>query len=433
MAIIPRDKSLDSTLALLREGYHFLPNRQHRYQSDIIELRLLGQKVVALSGEEGARVFYDNTRFQREGALPRRIQTTLMGQHGVQTLDDEKHRHRKAMFTAMMTPGSLHHYTKLLTQNWHMYLRRWEMLDQVVLFPEVEQVLCRTACQWAGVPFEEKDIRPLARDLSAMIDAFGGVGLRHWRGKRARNRAERWVGKMIEEVRAGKLVVAEDKPLYAVAEHQETDGTRLPTKIAAVELLNLIRPIVAIARFVVFEALALHQHPECRGKLQTGEGEYPELFAQEVRRLYPFTPLLGAKVRRDFEWQGYRFRQGMLVLLNVHGINHDERLWHLPGEFCPERFRSWSGSPFSFIPQGGGDHNTGHRCAGEWLTIETLKVTAVLLASAMRYEVPTQDLTVSLRRMPTLPASSFVIRSVQATGHAGLETMSLGKCPFHHA
>ena len=41
MVHIPHDRALDSTLALLREGYTFLPNRRHRYQSDIFGLRLM--------------------------------------------------------------------------------------------------------------------------------------------------------------------------------------------------------------------------------------------------------------------------------------------------------------------------------------------------------------------------------------------------------
>ena len=32
--------------------------------------------------------------------------------------------------------------------------------------------------------------------------------------------------------------------------------------MAAVELLNVLRPTVAVDRFIVFAALALHRHPE---------------------------------------------------------------------------------------------------------------------------------------------------------------------------
>jgi fatty-acid peroxygenase len=432
MAATPNDPALDSTLALLREGYNFLPNRRHRFQSDIFRLRLMGEPAVCLSGAAGAALFYDETRFQRTGAVPRRIQTTLMGEHGIQTLDGAAHCHRKALFMSVMTPGSLHQFTTQLAENWRAYLRRWEQLEEVVLFTEVEEILCRAACSWAGVPFEEKDIQPLARDLSALIEAFGGVGPRHGRGKEARHRAEKWVVKLIDNVRAGRQYARDDSPLAAVAWFRDLDDRPLPTKMAAVELLNLLRPIVAIGRYVVFEALALHEHPQWRVRLQSGDATATEWFVQEVRRFYPFTPLLGARVRTSFEWGGCRFRKGQLVLLDVHGIDHDERQWATPDTFRPERFRDWNGSPFNFIPQGGGYHATDHRCAGEWLTIEAMKTAAFLLSAAMTYEVPEQDLRIDLTRMPTAPKSGFIIRRVRATGavQPAPGVVAAG-CPFH--
>ena len=415
MATIPHDKALDSTLAFLREGYDFLPSRRKRYQSDIFRMRLMGEPAICLSGAEGAALFYDDTRFQRTGAIPRRIQTTLMGEHGIQTLDDEKHRHRKALFMSVMTPDSLHHFAAQVAETWRAYLRRWEQQASIVLYPEAEEVLCRAACCWAGLPFEEQDIAPLARDLSAMIDAFGGVGPRHAKGKLARHRAEKWVSKIIDNVRADKQYAREDSPLFAVAWFRDLDDYLLSTKMAAVELLNLVRPIIAIARFVVFAAVALEENPEWRLRLQSGDQQALDWFTQEVRRLYPFTPLLGARVRQSFEWKGCQFKKGQLTLLDVHGIDHDERQWERPNEFRPERFRTWNGSPFNFIPQGGGDYTHNHRCAGEWLTIEALKTCVQLLASSMTYLVPEQDLRIDLTRMPTLPASGFVIQQVRDT------------------
>ena len=81
----------------------------------------------------------------------------------------------------------------------------------------------------------------------------------------------------------------------------------------------------------------------------------------------------------------------------------------------PERFRRWDGGAFDFIPQGGGDHDRGHRCAGEWITIEIMKRAAGLLTRAMRYEVPPQDLRIRRSKMPPAPNSRFVIRGVERT------------------
>ena len=50
------------------------------------------------------------------------------------------------------------------------------------------------------------------------------------------------------------------------------------------------------------------------------------------------------------------------------------------------------GCPFNFVPQGGGDHLVNHRCPGEWITIEFMKVAAEFLARRVAYVVPEQDL-----------------------------------------
>lgn len=71
---IPREKGLDQTLALLREGYEFISNRCELFQSDIFETRLMGEKVICMSGEEAARIFYNPRLFQRKGAAPKRVQ-----------------------------------------------------------------------------------------------------------------------------------------------------------------------------------------------------------------------------------------------------------------------------------------------------------------------------------------------------------------------
>ena len=134
---------------------------------------------------------------------------------------------------------------------------------------------------------------------------------------------------------------------------------------------------------------------------------------QEVRRFYPFFPFAAARVRQEFDWQGYRFPQGRRVLLDLYGTNHDPRLWDSPEVFCPERFRQWNESPFNFIPQGGGDYWSNHRCPGEWLTIELMKVTLNFLTQSLEYDVPKQNLEISLSRMPTIPKSGFVISQIQ--------------------
>lgn len=77
-------------------------------------------------------------------------------------------------------------------------------------------------------------------------------------------------------------------------------------------------------------------------------------------------------------------------------------------------------SPSDFIPQGGGDFNHGHRCAGEGMTIQALKTSVRLLVSAGEFDMPEQNLRVDLARMQAIPESRFIIRNMRRLqpGHA---------------
>ena len=83
----------------------------------------------------------------------------------------------------------------------------------------------------------------------------------------------------------------------------------------------------------------------------------------------------------------------------------------------PERFKEREGSLFDFIPQGGGYPAVTHRCPGEGITIEILKVSLDFLTNKIEFEVPQQDLSYSLSKMPTLPESGFVMSKIKRKGY----------------
>ncbi len=410
---IPHDKSLDNSLTLMQEGYMFVKNRTERYQSDLFQARLLGKTFICMTGAEAAKLFYDTERFQRQNALPKRLQKTLFGVNAIQTMDGDAHLHRKLLFLSLMTPPHQKRLAELITEEWKAAVTRWEKAEQVVLLEEAKEILCRVACYWAGVPLKETEVKERADDFIDMVDAFGAVGPRHWKGRRARPRAEEWIERMIEDVRAGLLKISDGTALHEMAFHTQEDGDQLDSRMAAIELINVLRPIVAISYFLVFSALALHKHPKYKEWLRSGSSREREIFVQEVRRYYPFGPFLGAIVKKDFEWNHCEFKKGTSVLLDVYGTNHDPRLWDNPDEFRPERFEKWEENPFALIPQGGGHAEKGHRCPGEGITIEVMKASLDFLVNHIDYNVPDQSLHYSLARMPSLPESGFVMSGIR--------------------
>ncbi|WP_319018900.1 cytochrome P450 [Microbispora sitophila] len=290
----------------------------------------------------------------------------------------------------------------------------WPDRGHVVLFDEAARVITRGACRWAGIPLTEEEIGPLAADLVALVDGFGSPGARHWRARAARRRREAWLAGLVEDVRRGALRVPDTSALAVAARHREPDGESLAPRIAAVELLNLVRPTVAVSWFVTFAAHALHCWPVNRVRLaEDTDGTYAEAFAHEVRRFYPFAPFVAGKAVKDLTWKGEQILADWLVLLDVWGQNHDPALWPNPCAFDPRRFMGREIGPYDLIPQGGGDPAAGHRCPGEPVTVGLLEALAPRLAG-LDYTVPEQDLTISPYRIPARVASGFVLRPAGA-------------------
>lgn len=413
MPAISRDRSIDSTLALLAEGYTFISTRCERLRTDIFETRLMLRRAICAMGEDAAEMFYHPGRFSRQHAIPPTALMLPQEAGSVQLLEDDAHRRRKQLLLTLLAPEHMRQLIATFERHWQARAPKWEAVGDVMLHTEIEHLLCGAVCHWAGVPLTEAAVTQRAGEFSAAIDGAGAIGPRNWKGMLRRSRTEDWVRNLIEGVRTQHIDVAEGSPVHAIAFCCDADGRLIGSKAAAAELINLMRPTVAVARYITFAALAMHRYPQVRLKLRSGNGEYVEWFVQEVRRFYPFFPAAGGIAREDFAWRGIRFEKGTWMLFDLYGTSHDARIWRDPQAFRPERFRDWNRSPYSFIPQGGGDMEFGHRCIGEAMTVQLMKTAVELLAGTVDYDVPQQDLHIDLSRMPAIPESRFIISNVR--------------------
>ena len=334
MHTLPQKWGIAGSALLLREWYPFLHRRLELAGSDVLQRRVLGVPVICLRGPDGARLFHDVERF--------------VGPHA---FDDEQHQRREAAFTGLLTKARMEALMSTLWAEWESALERWRHQRRIVLFAELQQILSRAACVWAGISLEHV---PLAR-----------------------KRAERWIGEAIQRIRAGTHAVHE----------------------ADVELIDVIGRIVAMANYIAFIALALREQLSAGARLESGDPDAAERFVREVRRYYPFEPFELARVRTTFIWRGHRFLEGRLALLDAYATRHDPRLWDDAQRFDPERFRN-------YCPP-------GQQSPSEWVEIEAMKLSLRFLIGQMQYAMPAQDLRVDLSRTPVLPKSRVVLSYVR--------------------
>src|SRR5690606_38124506 len=169
-----------------------------------------------------------------------------------------------------------------------------------------------------------------------------------WVALLRRRRTERYVAKLVTQVRNGSVAVPENSPLNMIASYLGPDSLPLPEDQAAVEAINIMRPVVAVGRYIVFAAMALDAHPRWHEVVSSGDDSMLEPFVVEVRRLYPFFPFVGARSRQSFDWNGYQFRKGVWILLDLYGTNHDVRSFPNPKQFDPERAPTWKNLGYDF-------------------------------------------------------------------------------------
>ncbi|MFM9590373.1 cytochrome P450 [Streptomyces scabiei] len=410
-----RTPLVDSSLSLLVRGYTWLPDRRRRATGPLVRARLTGRPAVALRGPEAVRFFYDERHVERASALPGPVLGTLFGHGAVHTLDGPPHRVRKDLFLSLLTgPKAVAGLVDHVTRAWDAAEASWPHRPSVVLFDEASRVLTLGVCRWAGIPLHGRDADGAApaTDLVAMVDGFASPGPRHWRARRARGRREAWLARLVSDVREGAATAPAGSALDVVARHEDADGLPLDPHTAAVELLNVIRPTVAVCWFVAYAGHALHLRPDVRERLAEADPEYAVAFAHELRRFYPFAPFVGGRAVTDLEWRGEPIPAGALVLLDLYGQNHDPGQWDLPYTFEPQRFLERPPRRDDLVPQGGGDRATGHRCPGEDATVALLRTLGPRLAR-LEYAVPPQDLRIPLTRMPARVRSGVVMESVR--------------------
>lgn len=425
----------DDSLSLLTRGYDFGERiwRRVRPGSRSAPMRLLGDEAVLVRGVEGVELFYDESRIARHGAMPAIVQETLFGHGSVHSLDGAAHRHRKATFVEVAyEDAQVERLTPWLEREWEPEREAWLDGGTRSAYDAAIGALGRAIMGWAGLPGTPAAKTRWSERLAQIVDGFGvpyspeflaAAVNRLWSDRHSR--------RLIEAVRAGSLHAAEGTALALWASHRTPDGALLPARVAGVELQNSIRPMIAAARFVAFAAKELQERPEWRARISAEAVERGKLvggllatvFAQEVRRTALFVPMLPGRALVDIEIGDVKVPAGGRVVLDILGTDTDEHSWAHPHRFAPERFTDagdYEALP-TFIPQGGADVATGHRCPGEKLVIAGLAA-AITVLSDPRLQILDSGLDVNRRRLPTKPASGGRVRARSGSGRS---------CPFH--
>ena len=156
----------------------------------------------------------------------------------------------------------------------------------------------------------------------------------------------------------------------------------------------------------------------------------------ESQRLFSAVPLILRTALADDMIDGHRIRKGTTVIIPIHYIHHDERLWDNPEAFDPHRFMPGAPRPHrsSYLPFGGGRRV----CVGQsFALMEMVAIAAAMsqrfvfdLAPEHRFEAA-QSLTLRPKHGVKVIAThraSTPIRPVDGP----LESAAEAQCPVRH-
>ena len=399
----------------LEPSYTLLTDIREKAGAPVAKAEAFTKKLYVIYGSDAAQKFYDPKNFKREGAMPDLVIKTLFGEDGVQTLDGEEHHHRKNIFMDLMAPDRMDDYHKILDEKMTAALEAEQGTFE--LFSLTRRVLFETVTEWSGINLDhlsDEEIDDLSKYQISMISGTFTSTVDHLKGVEDRKRSERWARKLIQSAREHPVPGKENVALYAFAQATDLDGELLPLDVAAVELLNIIRPTLALTVWAALMGHALFSRSDIYDQLKDNFDELQDSFIHEMRRYYPFFPAVPGISLQDVEIDGYLIPEGSWVALDLYGTNHDARTIDQPEEFKVDRYKGDTErisyeEEYEMIAQGGGEFRSMHRCAGEWITLHTLRVLSDHLVNKYEFSVPEQDFEIPMNQFPTYPNSKVLL------------------------
>jgi len=443
--------------ALLKNGNNFFGKRIAKYNSNIIRSHIFGERVIVMAGAEEAKLFYDMNRMTRCNAFAPHLVKYFFGNATATGIDPPEHTERKKLIMTGFTEPKLRQYLDIWAGLVDKYCVEWARQGRVVMKEQLPMLHTEFALAYVlglnNLP--KAELQKRTKQIMDQINSLGpyvlfelpGTKLR--RAGKGRRDLTRWLMGMVREVRqqstSGATVDTDALILNAMALARDPfTGELMNEELVAAELMNVIRPPVTGAYLSLYMLHAWAEHPEVlqnvrqevEGLLDTGSSEigmhnfhrskdfldrmqYGDMMIKEVRRFYPFTPLLSARVREPFVYRGYFFPKGWPVILAVHATHRDPLVYTDPERFDPMRFgeerqeHKNADERFVIVQQGGSEPNTNHRCAGEVMTTLMLKSLAAKMAVLYSWELPAQNLRIPMHKIPTMPKSGVILSTFQ--------------------
>jgi len=135
---------LGETLAFASNPFAFVSERRARF-GDVFRTSILGKPTVFLAGPKQAAIWLDDTKVQRQGAMPANLLALFGGNPDiVPLLDGTAHAQRKRSLLAAFSPEAIAGYLPGLQGRMEALLAKWPRARRST--PRPRRARCTTSC-----------------------------------------------------------------------------------------------------------------------------------------------------------------------------------------------------------------------------------------------------------------------------------------------
>ncbi len=302
---------------------------------------------------------------------------------GLLSIDGDFHRQQRRMVQPAFHKQRVESYRDTMVACTEAMLEEWTPGSQRDIADEMMRVTMRIVAKalfnvdiasqveaiaqafWEASEYSRRGHAPFSFRLNLPFTAYG-------RYLRARKFLDDTMADLIAQHRAS----GEDSGdvISMLLQAQDEDGSTMTDQQVRDETLTLLAAGHATtANTLSWTFYLLSQHPEQRstlldelrrvlgGRAPTVDDlahlPYLDMVVKEAMRLYPPAWMQPRYTVNDFEYGGYRFKRGTVILLSQWVTHRLPDLWPEPEAFKPERFHPETGQkyhPQAYFPFGAG-------------------------------------------------------------------------------
>ena len=410
-----RGKPLLGHMFEFRSARMELLNRAARAHPDIARVRLgVFETLFVSSPELVHEMLVDKPEAFRKSLAVTVFAKPLLGD-GLLRLEQAAHKKRRRMVAPAFMPRRIASYAAEMVARAGAASERIAQAGEVDMADETMRVALSIVAKTLFGAELERDAHEVGAALTRTMDCIMAALTSaipmppqvptptNLRGRRAVERLDKIVYRMIAERRAQPSATQSDLLALLLETRDETDHSALSDREVRDEAMTLfLAGHETVANTLAWSLYLLAAHPEVHARLET---EVDAVFAQggldanslarlrftsqvihEAMRLYPPAYMFGRIARHDLTLGDYAIERGTVLLVNVFGMHRRPDLFPEPERFDPDRFapeRAPELPRHAFIPFGAGPRI----CIGNHFALMEAALTLATFVHRLRFEL----------------------------------------------